>query len=74
MILGQNLLSIFAPVAVMICSKPSLYKKPELRSSAALALAKFMLVRCESFSFWNFFKGVESLIFISYFSCQILTA
>jgi len=44
-ITGNNLLSIFAPVAVMICSQPSKYKNTELRSSAALALSRFMLVR-----------------------------
>ena len=44
---GQNLLSAFAPVAVMICSNPSKFKKAELQSSAASALTKFMLVRYE---------------------------
>ena len=44
-ILGDNLLSVFAPVAVMICKNPSAYKNAELRSSAALALSRFMMVR-----------------------------
>ena len=42
---GDNLLSLFAPVAVMICSNPTTYKNAELRSSAALALSRFMMVR-----------------------------
>lgn len=41
---GQNLLSIFAPVAVLICSNPTKYKNVELQSAASLALSKFMLV------------------------------
>ena len=44
-ILGNNLLSIFAPVAVMVCSNPTKYKSVELQSAASLALSKFMLVR-----------------------------
>ncbi|XP_066912331.1 condensin complex subunit 1-like [Clytia hemisphaerica] len=44
---GDNLLSVFAPVAVMICKNPSAYKNAELRSSAALALSRFMMVSSE---------------------------
>jgi len=44
---GDNLLSLFAPVAVMICSNPTTYKNAELRSSAALALSRFMMVSSE---------------------------
>ncbi|XP_012566984.1 condensin complex subunit 1 isoform X1 [Hydra vulgaris] len=44
---GSNLLSIFCPVAALICSNPSKYKHVELQSAAALALGKFMLVSSE---------------------------
>merc|ERR550534_2434090 len=41
---GSNLLSFFTPLIVTICSSRAKYNSPELQSSAALALAKFMLV------------------------------
>ncbi|XP_033119867.1 condensin complex subunit 1-like isoform X2 [Anneissia japonica] len=44
---GPNLLSAVRPLLVAVCSNPSKYKDPSLRTSACLALAKFMLVSSE---------------------------
>ncbi|XP_074654081.1 condensin complex subunit 1-like isoform X2 [Tubulanus polymorphus] len=47
LISGDNLLALFQPIIVAVCSNPSKYSDPDLQSSAALALAKFMLVSSE---------------------------
>ena len=44
-VMGTGLLASFEPVIVGVVVSPSLYPCPALQASAALALAKFMLVR-----------------------------
>ena len=44
---GTNWLSVFTPAIIEICLHPQKYPDPKLRSSASLALAKFMLVSGE---------------------------
>nr|XP_054768299.1 condensin complex subunit 1-like [Lytechinus pictus] len=44
---GPNLLGAIKPLVVLICSNPVKYSSPELRATASLALAKFMLVSAE---------------------------
>jgi len=41
---GQTLLSSLTPLILTVCSNPTKYPDPDLRASASLALAKFMLV------------------------------
>jgi len=41
---GPTLLTALTPLILTICSNPSKYPDPDLRASASLALAKFMLV------------------------------
>ena len=42
---GGTLLASLRPLLVCVCSNPVKYSDPNLRASASLALAKFMLVR-----------------------------
>jgi len=42
---GGTLLASLRPLLVCVCSNPVRYSDPNLRASASLALAKFMLVR-----------------------------
>merc|ERR1711884_100959 len=44
---GDTLLAAIAPLILNICSNPSKFPDPALRSSASLALSKFMLVSSE---------------------------
>jgi len=44
---GEGLLSAFTPLLVNICSNPVKYEDPDLRSSAGVALCKYMLVSSE---------------------------
>ncbi len=44
---GENVLSMFVPMIREVCLYPENYPDPSLRSSASLALAKFMLVSSE---------------------------
>ena len=44
-IVGDNLLALFPPAAILICSNPSKYKYEELQKASALALFKFMIMR-----------------------------
>ena len=41
---GDTLLNSFTPLLVAVCSNPVKYADPDLRCSAGLALAKFMLM------------------------------
>ena len=41
------MLAAIAPLILNICSNPSKFPDPDLRSSASLALSKFMLVSSE---------------------------
>jgi len=41
---GNTLLSCLSPLILTVCSNPTKYPDPDLRASASLALAKFMLV------------------------------
>jgi len=42
---SSNLLAVLRPLVVMVCSNPSKFNDPDLHASAALALAKYMIVR-----------------------------
>lgn len=44
---GDNLLALFAPLVIEMCTNTSKYSNPKLRASASLTLAKFMLVSSE---------------------------
>lgn len=48
-LVGKSLLGQFGPLIVRICAAPDSYPNPMLRSSAVLALCKFM---CVSEPFW----------------------
>jgi len=41
---GNSLLASLSPLIMTVCSNPTKYPDPDLRASASLALAKFMLV------------------------------
>ena len=41
---GTTLLACLSPLILTVCSNPTKYPDPDLRASASLALAKFMLV------------------------------
>lgn len=42
---GEGLLAMYEPLLVAVVTNPSKYPHPALQTSAALALAKFMLIR-----------------------------
>ena len=44
---AAGMLACFEPLIVAVVTNPSNYPCPALQASAALALAKFMLIRCE---------------------------
>jgi len=44
---GPTLLTALTPLILNVCSNPTKYPDPDLRASASLALAKFMLVSSE---------------------------
>ena len=49
---GENILAMFSPMIEAVCLYPEKYPDPSLRSSASLALSKFMLVSgqfCEKY-------------------------
>ena len=47
---GANLLGVLRPHVVAVCSNSAKYSDPELQAAAAVALAKFMMVRLVSSS------------------------
>eukprot|EP00794_Sanderia_malayensis_P003745 gene3745-4267_t len=47
LVTGDNLLAIFGPLLLAICSNPKKYADEELMAAACLALSKFMLVSSE---------------------------
>ncbi|XP_066297362.1 condensin complex subunit 1-like [Branchiostoma lanceolatum] len=44
---GSSLLALLAPVIVAVCANPTMFPHPQLRATASLALAKYMLVSSE---------------------------
>eukprot|EP00058_Branchiostoma_floridae_P028443 XP_002613934.1 hypothetical protein BRAFLDRAFT_283981 [Branchiostoma floridae] len=44
---GSSLLALLAPVIVAVCSNSTMFPHPQLRATASLALAKYMLVSSE---------------------------
>ncbi|XP_078617056.1 condensin complex subunit 1-like isoform X2 [Branchiostoma floridae x Branchiostoma japonicum] len=44
---GSSLLALVAPVIVAVCSNSTMFPHPQLRATASLALAKYMLVSSE---------------------------
>ncbi|KAI8500241.1 meiotic chromosome condensation [Branchiostoma belcheri] len=44
---GSSLVALLAPVIVAVCSNPTRFPHPQLRATASLALAKYMLVSSE---------------------------
>jgi len=47
LISGENLLSIYAPLSVIVCSNPAKFKSIELQTAAALSLSKYMIISSE---------------------------